>query len=94
MTEKVGKCSRKVAMSSTDIATTVPVITAIARVIVGLKMSIVVGGVNLIDRIGRSCLVGTKKCSESGGGGRNPVNKTLLSATTMTTLVLVEGPSR
>lgn len=70
------------------------VIVAMTRIEGGLKMSVVLRGVDLGGRIGWRLLIGTNKYPESGGDGGNPANKTPLPIATMETPALVDSRPR
>lgn len=70
------------------------VIVAMMRVEGGLKMSVVLRGVDLRGRIGWRLITGTNKYPESGDDGGNPANKTPLPIATMETPALVDSRPR
>lgn len=74
--------------------TTQAAITVTARIESDLKISVVVGIVNLSGRISRRWLIDGEKCSKRVGGNENLANKMSSPTATVATLVLVKGLGR
>lgn len=83
----MGKCRQEMATLLAEIATT-------TRVEGGLKISVMVGGVNLGGRIGRLWLASARKCIQRGVGDGNLEYVKQSSTATVVVLVLVEGPGQ
>lgn len=85
----LAKNFQKVAKSPTGAAMS---LTATTIVRVGLKMTVVVGGVDLGSRIGQRCLTGARKCLKSDASGRKPTIKNTSSEANTATLASMVVP--